>query len=77
MSMKRVSIDKKEDFAKFYLISWGIVIQSENEAVRFVSAAREQMKLSNKQILLYLESLYDEGIAMSDEYYLVRGVMEK
>ena len=76
MGTKKVSVDKREDFAKFYLISWGIIIQTENEAARFVSAARKQMKLSNKQILLYLESLYDEGITMSDEYYLVRSVME-
>jgi hypothetical protein len=61
----------KEDFENYYLITWGIVIKTAVEAMRFVLGARNQMGLTDTQILKFLEGLYIEGVAMSEEYALV------
>jgi hypothetical protein len=65
------TVNIKEDFEKFYLITWGIVIGNIWEAQRFLHGAKIHTGLSIKKIIGFLEEMREEGVVMSEEVELV------
>jgi hypothetical protein len=60
-------ISLEQDFARFYLITWGTQILSKGEAQRFVQGVKVKLGLKDSAILKFFRGLLEEGVVLSEE----------